>query len=109
VSVTPEQALPAEGVYAGAIFLEAAWWPAAISVGTRPQFYQDGALLVEVHVVGFAGELYGRALDVVFLTRLRDQTTFSSVDELVAQIGRDVVKTQQIFDAESFDETILLT
>jgi riboflavin kinase / FMN adenylyltransferase len=109
VSVTHEQALPAEGVYAGTIFLGDEWWPAAISVGTRPQFYEDGALLVEVHVVGFAGQLYGRALDVAFLTRLRDQTTFSSVEELVAQIGRDVAKTQQIFDAESFDETILLT
>jgi riboflavin kinase / FMN adenylyltransferase len=109
LSVAKEQALPAEGVYAGAIFLEGTWWPAAISVGTRPQFYEDGALLVEVHVVGFAGQLYGRALDVVFLARLRDQTTFANVDELVAQIGRDVEKTQQIFDSEPLDETILLT
>jgi riboflavin kinase/FMN adenylyltransferase len=109
LGVAKEQALPAEGVYAGATFLEGAWWPAAISVGTRPQFYDDGALLVEVHVVGFAGQLYGRALDVVFLARLRDQTTFAGVDELVAQIGRDVEKTQQIFGAESLDEAILLT
>jgi riboflavin kinase/FMN adenylyltransferase len=109
LSVAKEQALPAEGVYAGATILEGAWWPAAISVGTRPQFYEDGALLVEVHLVGFEGQLYGRALDVVFLTRLRDQTTFVSVDELVTQIGRDVEKTQQIFDSESLDEAILLT
>jgi riboflavin kinase/FMN adenylyltransferase len=108
LSVTGEQALPTEGVYAGATFLEGAWWPAAISVGTRPQFYDDGALLVEVHVVGFAGQLYGRALDVAFLAHLRAQTTFASVDELVAQIARDVEKTQQFFDVESLDESILL-
>jgi riboflavin kinase / FMN adenylyltransferase len=108
LSVAKEQALPAEGVYAGATFLEGAWWPAAISVGTRPQFYEDGALLVEVHVVGFDGQLYGRALDVVFLARLRDQTTFPGVDELVAQIGLDVEKSQQIFVAETLDEAILL-
>jgi len=108
LSVAREQALPAEGVYAGATFVEGAWWPAAISVGTRPQFYQDGALLVEVHLVGFTGQLYGRALDVVFLAHLRDQTTFASVVELIAQIGHDVEKTQQIFDAESLDEAILL-
>jgi riboflavin kinase/FMN adenylyltransferase len=108
LSVAKEQALPAEGVYAGATFLEGAWWPAAISVGTRPQFYEDGELLVEVHVVGFDGQLYGRALDVVFLARLRDQTTFPGVDELVAQIGLDVEKSQQIFVAETLDETILL-
>jgi riboflavin kinase / FMN adenylyltransferase len=109
LSVAKEQALPAEGVYAGALFLEGVWWPAAISVGTRPQFYEDGALLVEVHVVGFTGGLYGRALDAVFLARLRDQTTFANVDELIAQIGRDVEKTQQIFDSEPLDESILLT
>jgi riboflavin kinase / FMN adenylyltransferase len=109
VSVTDEQALPAEGVYAGATFLDNRWWPAAISVGTRPQFYEDGALLVEVHVVGYAGQLYGAAMDVAFLARLRDQSTFDGVDELIAQIGRDVVKTQRIFDAETLDESLLLT
>ena len=108
VRVAKEQALPAEGVYAGATFLEGVWWAAAISIGTRPQFYEDGALLVEVHVVGFAGQLYGLTLDVVFLARLRDQTTFDSVDELIAQIGQDVEKSQQIFDAESLDEAVLL-
>ena len=108
VRVAKEQALPAEGVYAGATFLEGVWWAAAISIGTRPQFYDDGALLVEVHVVGFAGQLYGLTLDVVFLARLRDQTTFDSLDELIAQIGQDVEKSQQIFDAESLDEAILL-
>jgi riboflavin kinase / FMN adenylyltransferase len=108
VRVAKEQALPAEGVYAGATFLQGIWWAAAISIGTRPQFYDDGALLVEVHVVGFAGQLYGLTLDVVFLARLRDQTAFDSVDELIAQIGQDVEKSQQIFDAESLDEAILL-
>lgn len=108
LSVAPEQALPAEGVYAGATFLDDAWWPAAISVGTRPQFYDHGALLVEVHVVGFGGPLYGRALDVAFLARLRDQRTFEGVDELIAQIGRDVEESRQIFAAESFDEAVLL-
>ncbi len=108
VSVATEQALPAEGVYAGATFLDGAWWAAAISVGTRPQFYEDGALLVEVHVVGYDGELYGRTLDVVFLARLRDQTTFAGVEDLITQIGHDVEQSQQIYDAESLDEAILL-
>lgn len=108
LSMAREQALPAEGVYVGATFLDGAWWAAAVSVGTRPQFYEGGELLVEVHVVGYSGQLYGRTLDVVFLARLRDQTTFASVDDLIAQIGQDVEKSQQIFDAESLDEAILL-
>jgi riboflavin kinase/FMN adenylyltransferase len=108
LSVTQDQALPAEGVYAGATFIDDLWWPAAISVGTRPQFYENGALLVEVHVVGYEGVLYDRTLDVVFLSRLRGQSTFSTVDELIEQMGRDVAKTHELFGLESFDETKLL-
>jgi riboflavin kinase/FMN adenylyltransferase len=108
LSVADEQALPAEGVYAGATLIDGTWWPAAISVGTRPQFYEDGALLVEVHAVGYEGQLYDRTLDVVFLSRLREQSTFATVDELVAQMGRDVAKTQQMFERESLEESKLL-
>ncbi len=92
------QALPAEGVYAGSLELDGSWWPAAISVGRRPQFYEHGVLLVEVHVVGYEADLYGRVLDVDFLARLREQMTFSSEAELSTQIGLDVAKTQQFFE-----------
>lgn len=102
------QQLPAEGVYAGATTIEEKWWPAAISVGTRPQFYEDGELLVEVHVLGFEGSLYDSHLDVVFLSRLRDQTTFDDAQALSAQIGRDVAETLQIFENLSLEDTELL-
>jgi len=108
VAVAPDQALPAEGVYAGATSIDDVWWPAAISVGTRPQFYEDGALLVEVHVLDYDGVLYGRELDVVFLARLRAQSTFESVEELVAQIARDVEQTRQLFASTASDELKLL-
>jgi riboflavin kinase/FMN adenylyltransferase len=101
LQLVKDQALPAEGVYAGAVALDGAWWPAAISIGRRPQFYKDGDLLVEVHLIGYGGNLYDRVLDVVFLDRLRAQTTFSSEAELSEQIGRDVAKTQQLFDTYS--------
>ncbi len=108
LTLPSNQALPAEGVYAGAARVDDEWWPAAISIGTRPQFYNDGELLVEVHVVGYEGNLYGRPLDVVFVERLRDQEIFANVDELNAQIGRDVVKTRQIFDEKSAEGFQLL-
>ncbi|HEY5104186.1 MAG TPA: bifunctional riboflavin kinase/FAD synthetase [Acidimicrobiales bacterium] len=102
------QQLPAEGVYAGATSIEGTWWPAAISVGTRPQFYENGDLLVEVHVLGFEGNLYDARLDVVFLARLRDQTTFDDPAALGEQIGRDVAETLQIFENLSPEEFELL-
>jgi riboflavin kinase / FMN adenylyltransferase len=108
LAVASDQALPAEGVYAGATKIDDVWWAAAISVGTRPQFYDNGALLVEVHVVDYDGVLYGRELDVVFLASLRTQTTFDGVEELVAQIGRDVEQTRQLFASTATDELKLL-
>ena len=109
LTVAPHQALPGNGVYAGATCIGERWWPAAISVGTRPQFYEHGDLLVEVHVPGYDGNLYNRNLEVVFLARLRAQMTFSSVEELTTQIELDVVKTHQIFEELTSSDAKLLT
>lgn len=108
LAVSPLQQLPAEGVYAGATRLSGSWWPAAISVGTRPQFYDSGELLVEVHVLDFAGDLYDSTLDVVFLERLRAQATFPDSASLAAQIGRDVDQTRASFEIFTQREAELL-
>jgi riboflavin kinase/FMN adenylyltransferase len=103
------QQIPHVGIYAGAVrTTPASWWPAAISVGTRPQFYDDGALLVEVHIPGLDTDLYDAQLDVSFLTRLRGEQTFNDVDALVTQIGRDVEQTVEIFEKFSPTASALL-
>lgn len=94
----PRQQLPSQGVYAGAVRTTSGeWWPGAISVGQRPQFYADGDLLVEVHLVGFDHDLYDQSLDVCFLARLRGQESFASTQELIEQIDRDVSETLENF------------
>ena len=109
VAVARRQQLPANGIYAGAARArDATWWPAAISVGTRPQFYDDGATLVEVHLVGFGGDLYSETLDVAFAEALRGEMSFADVDELIEQIGRDVKQTLAIFDSFSAESSALL-
>jgi riboflavin kinase / FMN adenylyltransferase len=109
VATAPDQQLPGVGIYAGAVRLAPGeWWPGAISVGTRPQFYERGELLVEVHLVDLRRDLYGATLDVAFLERLRDEATFVGVNELVAQISRDVTKTVGIFEKFSPDASVLL-
>ncbi|HSN03091.1 MAG TPA: bifunctional riboflavin kinase/FAD synthetase [Acidimicrobiales bacterium] len=109
VAAVARQQLPLTGIYAGAARLpDGRWWPAAISVGTRPQFYDDGALLVEVHVVGYGGDLYGASLDVAFLSRLRGEEVFADVAALVAQIERDVVASVGVFASFSPTASALL-
>lgn len=98
LSLTPFQQLPSSGIYAGAVRLSnGECWPAAISVGTRPQFYAEGELLVEVHIPRFAGDLYDAELDVAFLRRLRGEMTFENVPALIAQMSHDVGQTEEIF------------
>jgi riboflavin kinase/FMN adenylyltransferase len=98
VATEANQLVPHDGIYAGAARTsDRNWRPAAISVGTRPQFYDDGALLVEVHLPGFAGDLYDASLDVAFLRRLRGEAVFPDVAALVDQIGLDVAQTLEIF------------
>jgi len=108
VEISAHQQLPKVGIYAGAVFIAQRPWPAAISVGRRPQFYENGSILLEVHVVGFHGDLYATSLEVVFLRHLRDETTFDSLDGLIAQIGADVARTQEIFDSCALEEPGLL-
>lgn len=105
----PRQQLPAAGVYAGAARApNGEWWPAAVSVGTRPQFHEAGELLVEAHLVGFAANLYGSTLSVAFLARLRAQATYADVDELVVQMSRDVSQTLEMYRKFSPSSSVLL-
>jgi riboflavin kinase/FMN adenylyltransferase len=80
---------PGDGVYAARARHADATWPAAVNVGPNPTFGEN-ARKVEVHLIGFQGDLYGRSLAVDFVSRLRDTRPFASAAELVEQLKRDV-------------------
>jgi riboflavin kinase/FMN adenylyltransferase len=84
-----ETLVPADGVYAGRALIEGGDWPAAVNVGPNPTF-GEGARKVEVHLIGFAGDLYGRPLAVDFVERLRDTRPFPGPAELVRQLRADI-------------------
>jgi riboflavin kinase / FMN adenylyltransferase len=85
---------PGHGVYAAA----ANGYPTAVNVGVRPTFESGRGLLVEAHLIGFEGDLYGQQLRIAFLERMRGEKHFDSVDELVEQMQRDLVEAQKIAD-----------
>ena len=98
-NIVPDDTLvsPGHGVYA-------AWahgHPAAVNVGVRPMFETGRGLLVEAHLIGFDGDLYGETLRVAFLERMRGEQRFASVDELVEQMNRDVVQAEAICQEQS--------
>jgi riboflavin kinase/FMN adenylyltransferase len=87
--------LPARGVYACRAICEEGEWPAAVNIGPNPTFGED-ALKVEVHLIGYSGSLYGNALEVDFLRRLRDIRPFDSVEQLKSQLAQDVEAAREL-------------
>jgi len=96
---------PAHGVYAlwagfdrgAADGLE--WWPAVANLGRRPTFDENG-LLLEVHVLDFDGDLYGRRLRARFVARVRPERYFDGLDALIAQIARDTASARDLLSAD---------
>jgi riboflavin kinase / FMN adenylyltransferase len=98
VATPPDKELPADGVYAACTEVDGQVWPVALSIGVRPTF--EGHLrLVEAHLVGFDGDLYGRELAVSLVARLRGQTHFDSPGALIVQMREDVARTLAIVGA----------
>jgi riboflavin kinase/FMN adenylyltransferase len=87
--------LPGNGVYAVRATVEGKMWPGAANVGANPTFGENQQK-VEVHLIDFAGELYGKAIEVEFISRLRDTQPFASVEALVIQLNRDVDRAKYI-------------
>jgi riboflavin kinase/FMN adenylyltransferase len=92
----PGIALPADGVYAGQLTdqHDGVARPAAVSVGTNPQFGTERR--VEAHVLDFDGDLYGHRVAVAFAHRLRGQAVFDGPDELAAQMRADVDQARRL-------------
>jgi riboflavin kinase / FMN adenylyltransferase len=83
------------GVYAVRVLLEGETYAGAASFGTRPQF-DDGAPLLEVHLLDFAGDLYDKALEVRFVAYLREEAKFDSLEALLVQMARDCEKARML-------------
>lgn len=99
VETLPHTAIPADGVYAGWLHVEGEAMPAAISVGTNPQF--DGTeRTVEAYAIDRVGlDLYGLHAAVDFLAFVRGQAKFDSLDALLVAMGEDVKRCRELIAA----------
>ncbi len=93
-NIVPDEALvcPGHGVYAA----RADGGCAAVNVGVRPTFGTGRAVLVEAYLIDRDVDLYGQTLKIDFLTRLRGERRFESVQSLVEQMELDVVRTREL-------------
>lgn len=76
------------GIYAVRVGLDGQRYEGVASFGRRPMF-DVGTVLLEVHLFGFAGDLYGARLDIAFLEWIRPELVFPDVDQLVQRMGED--------------------
>lgn len=90
--------VPAHGVYLVGVELEGTKHNGIANLGVRPTFGSNAPLL-EVHLLGFEGELYDRWLTVSFLGRLREERKFDGLEALKAQIQADREQALQFFGA----------
>jgi riboflavin kinase/FMN adenylyltransferase len=77
---------PGHGVYAAF----ANGHPAAVNIGVRPTFESGRGVLIEAYLIDREEDLYGQNLRIAFVSRLRGEKRFPSIEELVAQMHRDV-------------------
>ncbi|MGI8713749.1 MAG: bifunctional riboflavin kinase/FAD synthetase [Solirubrobacteraceae bacterium] len=93
-NLVPDERLvcPGHGIYAA----RAGGACAAVSIGVRPTFGSGRAVLVEAYLLDRDEDLYGRMLAVDFISRLRGERRFDSVEALVAQMQLDVEQTRAL-------------
>ena len=100
-NLDPCQALPADGIYIGlGTVPDGRRYPAAVSVGTKPTFGENPRVC-EAHLIGHDPQTdeYGWTLRLEFHDWLRDQIAFDGIEQLVAQMHRDVARVREAFEA----------
>lgn len=96
--VPHNRVLPETGVYVTATLFENEWHRGVTNVGRRPTVGIDEHITVETHLLDFDRQIYGERIRVRFLRRLRGERRFPSLDDLKAQIARDVERGRSFFE-----------
>ncbi len=91
-----EYVFPKSGVYVGYGYVFGEKYKAIINVGTHPTINPLASPAIEVHLIDFDGNLYGKNIFVEFVEFIREEKKFESLDALKAQLGKDKQKAKKI-------------
>lgn len=92
---------PVSGIFAVRVRVGDTWWPGVASLGVRPTIAGGGEPLLEAHLFGFDGDLYGQRIEVEFVAKLRDEEKFADLDTLRAQMDRDAAAARKTLSRHS--------
>jgi riboflavin kinase/FMN adenylyltransferase len=93
---SPAKLVPANGVYVAVVRWDSSVSYGLVSIGTRPTFGDNGECKVEVHILGYDGDLYGASIEIRFLKRLREELKFDTAGELIKQMDADKEASSRI-------------
>ncbi len=99
LDVSPEQALPADGVYASQAHLDDQIYPAMTNIGKNPTFGSNERT-VESYILDYHSDLYGQGLTIDIIERLRGEKKFDTPEELKKQIAEDVAQGRAILKTQ---------
>ncbi len=92
---------PLSGVYLVSVELDGVSRPGVANIGMRPTVESDGRPHLEVHLLDFQADLYGRRVEVVFQRKLRDELRFASLEALKTAIDADIAAARDYWRASS--------
>ncbi|MDN4073394.1 bifunctional riboflavin kinase/FAD synthetase [Fictibacillus terranigra] len=89
ISSNDDYLIPANGVYIVQVEIGDTVYNGVANIGKKPTFHEDREASIEVHLFDFSSNIYGKTVEVYWLSRIRDEKKFDSVDSLVKQISAD--------------------
>lgn len=98
--------VPLTGVYLVSAEIDGKVWPGVANIGVRPTVAGDGSAHLEVHLLDFAGDLYGRRLTVEFHHKLREEQRFASLEALKSAIDADIAAARAHWHAQPLTKSL---
>ena len=92
-----KKVIPKKGVYAVWVRVNGGYHGGMMNIGNRPTF-EGGENRMEVHLFDFDRDIYGKDVQVQFVSRLRDEKSFSGIDQLIEQLSRDEEKARDVLN-----------
>ncbi|MDO8723540.1 MAG: bifunctional riboflavin kinase/FAD synthetase [Syntrophales bacterium] len=97
-NIRPDKVLiPAHGVYAVIVHLAGTRYGGVLNIGVNPTFGEE-KFSMEVHLLDFSEDIYGKTLDILFIDRMRDEEKFADPGKLVEQVKIDIEKAKTILN-----------
>ncbi len=99
-NINPEEylVLPQRGVYITRTLLDGRLYNSITNIGFNPTFEDHKRLSVETHIIDFEEDIYGKKIEVFFLSKIRDEKKFESIEQLKEQIKIDMRSAREFFD-----------